>query len=99
MTNAVTSTGLKGTSVLNHFCSQVFFLVRELRDQDDSLNFGHTGDVPKAELPNGDFFDQLQLHNGDCRERCFRHPLCPLSMSVVSALAVCYENLRALMYA
>lgn len=68
MTNVVTSTGLKGTSVLNHFCSQSFFLVRELRDQDDSLNFGHTGDVPKAELPNGDFFDQLELHNGDCRE-------------------------------
>lgn len=58
--------GLKGTSVLNHFCSQ-FFMVRELRDEDDSLSSGHTGDVLKAELPNGDFLDQLEVHNGDCR--------------------------------
>ena len=91
--------GVKGDQCLEPFLLSVFFLVRELRDQDDSLNFGHTGDVSKAELPNGYFFDQLDLHDGNCRKRCFRHPLCPLSTSLVSALALCYDNLRALTYA
>jgi len=92
--------GVKGDQCFEPFLLLVlfFFLVRELRDQDDSLNFGHTGDASKAELPNGDFFDQLELHDGNCRDRCFRHPLCSLSMSPVSALVLCYENLRALMY-
>ena len=75
--------GLKGTSVLNHFCSQ-FFMVRELRDQDDSFSSGHTGDVLKAELPNGDFLDQLKCTTGTA-------DVPPLHVSCFSPRCVSWE--------
>lgn len=54
---SVTSMGLKVTNILNHFCFQ--FFGQGIEGSDNNLNFGHAGDVLKAELPNGDLCEQL----------------------------------------